>query len=84
MQLDFQNLLFSLLFSLSSLIIVTVIYLVIRLLKKDSFLEKILLRLVVAYAVFNVFYIFIPALINVINPPENKYLFTTVIVDLAH
>ena len=82
MQLDFQNLLFSLLFSLSSLIIVTVIYLVIRLLKKDSFLEKILLRLVVAYAVFNVFYIFIPALINVINPPENKYLFTTVIVDL--
>lgn len=82
MQIDFQIFLLSLLFDLSSLLIVTVIYFIVRLLKKDSFIEKLFLRFLLAYAVFNVFYIFIPAIINVINPPENKYLFTTVLVDL--
>ena len=82
MQLDPSIIFFSLLFSLSPLLIIALIYFIIRAIRKDSLIEKIFLRFFIGYAVFTLFYIFIPAIINVINPPENRYLFTTIIIDL--
>lgn len=75
MQFDLQSLLFSIIFIFSPLLLTTLVYLIIRLIKKDSLVEKVYLRFLLGYAVFNVFYILIPATINVINPPKtNIYL----------
>jgi hypothetical protein len=80
--INFQNVLLSIIFPLSPLLIVYAFYYLIRIYKKDSFFEKLLSRIALGYLVFNVFYIFIPAIINLINPLENQYLFSTIIIDL--
>ena len=82
MQIDIPNLLISYIIGLSPFIFVFILYYIIHKLKKDSLFEKVLFRIVLGYAVFIIFYVLIPATINLIDPPENQYLFTTGIIDL--
>ncbi|MHA2363913.1 MAG: hypothetical protein ACXAC7_08135 [Candidatus Hodarchaeales archaeon] len=77
-----EGLIFSLVVSLGPFLIILALYWIIRILRKGTSFEKFLSRLVMGYAIFTLFYVFIPATINQINPPEDEYLFTRLFIDL--
>lgn len=77
-----NGIILSLFISLTPLLIVLGIFYLIKIFKKGSTFEKLLERFVMGYVIFYIFYIFVPALINVINPPENEYLIPKIIIDL--